>query len=164
MNLQQCWNHYVKAEEMLKQGHWPEAQYLYDQVMHNMPTYIQEALQNQETKPCQFACLVNGYRDAAIAHSQILNHLGQQHSAFDTLNQAYALVQFISIESSSLVNATRKLLSRTSNDLLHHISLFCTSQRDANWMLELELLQKAQHYFDSHNLMSHHWANEHALN
>ncbi|OLQ86384.1 hypothetical protein BIY22_12110 [Vibrio panuliri] len=149
MDLKQCWNHYLKAEQLLEQGHWPEAQYLYDLVLSNMPTHIQESANNSATKPCQFVCLVSGYRDAAVSQSQILNKMGQYQAAFDCLNHAHALLQFLSIEQNDLVRATEHLITKASDDLLRHIGAFCSSQRNASWMFEFELLQKAQHYFDT---------------
>ncbi|MGF1908380.1 hypothetical protein L4C38_02945 [Vibrio kasasachensis] len=149
MDLQQCWSHYLKAEQLLEQGHWPEAQYLYDQVLSHLPTHIHEAVASLQTKPCQFVCLIIGYRDAAVSQSQILNRMGRYQAAFDCLNQAYALLQFLSIEQCELVNSTGHQISKASDDLLKHIGAFCSSQRNANWMFEFELLQKAQHYFDT---------------
>ncbi|WP_114767598.1 hypothetical protein [Vibrio rhodolitus] len=149
MDLNQCWNHYLKAEQLLEQGHWPEAQYLYDQVLHHMPTHIQSAVETTKTKPCQFVCLITGYRDAAVSQSQILNRMGQYQAAFDCLNQAYALLQFLSLENNDLIRTTNNLVTKASDDLLQHIGAFCSSQRSANWMFEYELLQKAQHYFDN---------------
>jgi len=149
MELEQCWNHYRKAEQLLEQGHWSEAQFLYDQVLVHMPSHIHDAVFNDDTKPCQFVCLITVYRDAAVSQSQILNRVGQYQAAFNCLNQAYGLLQFISIEQCEIVNATEHLLSQSSNDLLNHIGAFCSSQRSAHWMFEFELLQKAQHYFDT---------------
>lgn len=113
MDLQQCWTHYLKAEQLLEQGHWPEAHYLYDQVLCHLPTHIQSALDCKDTKPCQFSCLLTGLRDAAVSQSEILNKLGQHDRAFELLNQSYALLQFLSIESADLVKATYHILDKT---------------------------------------------------
>ncbi|UUM32856.1 hypothetical protein [Vibrio japonicus] len=147
MDLQQCWTHYLKAEQLLEQGHWPEAYYLYDQVLCHLPSHIQSAIESDDTKPCQFSCLLTGLRDAAVSQSEILNKMGQHHKAFDLLNQSYALLQFLSIESSELVYATHHILDKNSEELLQHMGAFCTAQRNAQWMLEFEQVQKAHHHF-----------------
>lgn len=147
MDLQQCWTHYLKAEQLLEQGHWPEAHYLYDQVLNHLPTHIQSAMDSEETKPCQFSCLLTGLRDAAVSQSEILNKMGQHQRAFDLLNQSYALLQFMSIETSDLVKATHHILEKNSDELLRHMGAFCTAQRNAQWMLEYEQVQKAHHHF-----------------
>ncbi|WP_260260334.1 hypothetical protein [Vibrio intestinalis] len=149
MDLQQCWTHYLKAEQLLEQGHWPEAHYLFEQVLSHMPEHVHQALNNKETKPCQFSCLVTGIRDASVSQSQILNRMGQHQAAFETLNQTYALLQFISIEPSDLVRTTDHILRKHSEDLLRHMGAFCSAQRNAQWMLEFEQVQKAHHHFDA---------------
>ncbi|AIS57297.1 hypothetical protein ABF162_18100 [Vibrio coralliilyticus] len=149
MDLQQCWTHYLKAEQLLEQGHWPEAHYLYDQVLHHLPTHIQSALSDDQTKPCQFSCLLTGLRDAAVSQSEILNKMGQHQNAFDLLNQSYALLQFMSIESAELVQATHHVLDKNCEDLLRHMGAFCSAQRNAQWMLEFEQVQKAHHHFSA---------------
>ncbi|KOO04168.1 hypothetical protein [Vibrio nereis] len=158
MDLQQCWTHYLKAEQLLEQGHWPEAHYLYDLVLSNLPSHIQCAIENKATKPCQFSCLLTGLRDAAISQSEILNKLGQHQKAFDLLNQSYALLQFLSIESSELVKATHHVLDRNSEELLQHMGAFCSAQRNAQWLLEFEQVQKAHHHFAT--LKTYHAATE----
>lgn len=164
MDLNQCWSHYQKAEQLLEQGHWPEAQYLYDQVLSHMPTHIQNAAECSQTKPCQFVCLITGYRDATVSQSQILNRMGQYQAAFDCLNQAHALLQFLSIEQGDLIRATEHLITKASDDLLHHIGAFCSSQRNASWMFEYELLQKAQHYFDNLKFAQYNSTRTHVIN
>ncbi|MBA5763803.1 hypothetical protein H2O73_15670 [Vibrio sp. 404] len=149
MDLPQCWNHYLKAQQLLEQGHWPEAQYLYDQVLPQLPIHIQAAIADENTKPCQFVCMITTYRDAAVSQSQILNRMGQYQAAFDCLNRAYALFQFLTIERCELINSLEHLIAKSNHDLLNHIGAFCCSQRSASWMFEYELLQKAQHYFDT---------------
>ena len=32
MEIERCWMHYLKAEQLMEQGHWPEAQRLYGDV------------------------------------------------------------------------------------------------------------------------------------
>jgi hypothetical protein len=147
MDLQQCWTHYLKAEQMLEQGHWPEAHYLYGQVLSHLPLHLQNALEDSSTQPCQFNCLVTGLRDAAVTQSELLNKLGQYQQAFNLLNQTYAQLQFLSIESSELVNATYETIEQHCENLLRHMGAFCSAQRDAQWMLEFEQVQKAHHYF-----------------
>lgn len=149
MDLQQCWTHYLKAEQLLEQGHWPEAHYLYDQVLCHLPTHIQSAVDCKDTKPCQFSCLLTGLRDAAVSQSEILNKLGQHDRAFELLNQSYALLQFLSIESADLVKATYHILDKNSEELLQHMAAFCSAQRNAQWMLEFERVQRAHHHFAS---------------
>lgn len=158
MDLQQCWSHYLKAEQLLEQGHWPEAHYLYDQVLSHLPGHIQSAICCDDTKPCQFSCLLTGLRDAAVSQSEILNKMGQHQQAFDLLNQSYALLQFMSIEASDLVKATHHILEQNSEELLRHMGAFCTAQRNAQWMLEFEHVQKAHHHFAT--LKSYHGAAE----
>lgn len=149
MELQQCWAHYLKAEQLLEQGHWPEAHYLYDQVLNHLPGHLQSALSSTDTKPCQFSCLVTGLRDAAVSQSEILNKMGQQQEAFNLLNQTYAHLQFVSIETFDLVQATQHIIHKQCEDLLRHIGAFCNAQRSAQWMLEFEHVQKAHHYFST---------------
>ncbi|MGY3571281.1 hypothetical protein [Vibrio paucivorans] len=153
MDLQYCWASYLKAEQLLEQGHWPEAHRLFEEVLQHMPTHIQQAMEDEETKPCQFVCLVSGLRDAAVSQSEILNKMGQQQQAFDTLNQSYGLLQFVSIEQTQLVQTTTSILHKHSEDLLNHMAAFCSAQRNAQWMLELEHVQKAHHYFTT---LKHH--------
>lgn len=74
----------------------PEAHRLYEDVLNHLPNHIHSALENEQTKPCQFVCLVSGLRDASVAQSEILNKLGMQQEAFSALNQSYALLQFYS--------------------------------------------------------------------
>ncbi|WP_394145163.1 hypothetical protein [Vibrio atypicus] len=149
MDLQQCWTHYLKAEQLLEQGHWPEAHHLYDEVLNHLPHHIHAAIECNDTKPCQFSCLLTGLRDAAVSQSEILNRMGQQQRAFELLNQSYALLQFMSIEESELVQATHHVLEKNSEELLRHMGQFCTAQRNAQWMLEFEQVQKAHHYFST---------------
>ncbi|GAA5646618.1 hypothetical protein [Vibrio proteolyticus] len=154
MDLQQCWSSYLKAEQLLDQGHWPQAHYLYEDVLSSLPGHIQSALRSDETKPCQFVCLLSGLRDAAVSQSEILNRMGQHQRAFDVLNQAYALLQFIAIEPNALVRSTDSVLEKQSEDLLRHLGVFCSAQRNAQWMLEYEQVEKAHHYFTNLKLMN----------
>ena len=147
MDLQQCWTNYLKAEQLLEQGHWPEAHNLYDQVLSHLPSHIHNAINDEHTKPCQFGCLLRSLRDSAISQSEILNKMGQYQNAFDLLNQSYGLLQFISIEPTELIEATHSMLDRSCNDLLSHMGAFCSAQRNAQWMLEFEHVQKAHHHF-----------------
>lgn len=81
MELQQCWNSFLQAEQLLKQGHWSQAHYLLEDVLHYMPQHIHSAAHDEQTKPCQMACLITGLRDAAIAQSEIFNNIGQYQRA-----------------------------------------------------------------------------------
>lgn len=110
MNIEQCWMRYLKAEQLMEQGHWPEAHRLYDDVLNNLPNHIHLALENAQTKPCQFVCLITGLRDASVTQSEILNKLGLQHDAFSILNQTYALFQFLQLESHELIERVGHLL------------------------------------------------------
>lgn len=147
MNLQQCWSSYTKAEQLLEQGHWPQAHYLFEDVLHHLPSHIHTSAQDPQTKPCQLVCLITGLHDAAIHQSEILNNMGQQQRAFDVLNQAYGLLQFMSIEKSDLITTTSSVLDKHSTNLMLHLNAFCLAQRDANWQLEYQDLEKAHHYF-----------------
>ncbi|EPF8031355.1 hypothetical protein ACSW0U_001201 [Vibrio fluvialis] len=147
MNLQQCWTTYLQAEKLLEQGHWPQAHYLFEDVLHHLPHHIQHATHDENTKPCQMSCLIAGLRDAAVYQSEILNNMGQYQRAFEVLNQSYALLQFMSIEESDLVAAVSSVLEKNSNELLRHIGAFCLAQRNASWQLEYEQVEKAHHYF-----------------
>ena len=147
MELQQCWMCYLKAEKLMEHGYWPEAHQLYGEVLDHLPNHIHQALENENIKPCQFSCLLSGLRDATVAQSEILNQMGQQQRAFTTLNQCYALLQFISLETSYLVQRTMTLIDNKSEDILRHMGAFCRAQRDAQWMLKYEHIQKAHHHF-----------------
>ncbi|WP_335928773.1 hypothetical protein [Vibrio parahaemolyticus] len=57
MNIEQCWMRYLKAEQLMEQGHWPEAHRLYEDVLNHLPSHIHKALENDLTKPCQFGVL-----------------------------------------------------------------------------------------------------------
>ncbi|CAG23044.1 hypothetical protein [Photobacterium profundum] len=147
MELQQCWMRYLKAEQLMEQGHWPEAHHLYSEVLNNLPAHIHLALEDENIKPCQFSCLLIALRDATVAQSSILNRMGQYQNAFAILNQSYALLQFISLETSILVQRTSSTLNKQSDDLLRYMGAFCIAQCDSQWMAEYEQLQKAHHYF-----------------
>ncbi|WP_440889501.1 hypothetical protein [Vibrio sp. WZ-1] len=147
MNIEQCWMRYLKAEQLMEQGHWPEAHRLYDDVLSHLPTHIHSSLENEQTKPCQFVCLITGLRDAAVTQSEILNKMGQQTDAFKTLNQTYALFQFLQLESHDLINRVNNLLSKQSEDLLAHMAAFCSAQRNAQWMIELDNVTRAHEQF-----------------
>jgi hypothetical protein len=75
--------------------------------------------------------------------------MGQHQQAFDLLNQTYAHLQFVSIESHDLVHATQRVIQIQCEDLLRHLGAFCSAQRNAHWMLEFEHVQKAHHYFST---------------
>ena len=154
MDLQQCWTTYIKAEKLTGQGHWPEAHYLYDLVLSHLPSHIQDALLDDETKACQFSCLIRGLGDAAISQAEILNRMGQQRQAFELINQTYAQLQFLSIESFELVQMTLFVIQSQCEDLLRYLGTFCSAQRSAKWMLEFEHVQRS-HYFFS-NLQQYH--------
>ncbi|EEZ84246.1 hypothetical protein VMC_09210 [Vibrio alginolyticus 40B] len=147
MNIEQCWMRYLKAEQLMEQGHWPEAHRLYDDVLNNLPNHIHLALENAQTKPCQFVCLITGLRDASVTQSEILNKLGLQHDAFSILNQTYALFQFLQLESHELIERVGHLLGQQSEDLLAHMAAFCSAQRNAQWMIELEHVTRAHEQF-----------------
>ncbi len=147
MNLQQCWSSYTKAEELLKSGHWPQAHYLLDDVLQNLPNHIQHTANDPDSRPCQLVCLISGLHDAAIHQAEILNNMGQQQRAFDALNQAYGLLQFMSIETNDLITAVASVLDKHSTNLLLHLSTFCMAQRDATWQLEYQDIEKAHLYF-----------------
>jgi len=147
MNLKQCWSSYTKAEELLKSGHWPQAHYLFDDVLHNLPGHIEATANDPQAKPCQLVCLISGLHDAAIQQAEILNNMGQQKRAFNALNQAYGLLQFISIEKNDLITAVASVLDQHCTDLLLHLSTFCLAQRDASWQLEYQDIEKAHLYF-----------------
>lgn len=164
MDLQQCWTHYLKAEQMLEQGHWPEAHYLYDQVLNHLPNHLQTALGDNSIKPCQFSCLVTGLRDAAVTQSELLNKMGQQQQAFELLNQTYAQLQFVSLETCELVSATHSTIEKHCDDLLRHMGAFCSAQRSAQWMLEFEQVQKAHHYFSNLKIHSAVMESAHTIN
>ncbi|AOW84871.1 hypothetical protein [Vibrio mimicus] len=148
MDLQQCWNGFLQAEQLLKQGHWSQAHYLLEDVLHFMPQHIQSAAHDEQTKPCQMACMVTGLRDAAIAQAEIFNKTGQYQRAFDALNQAYALLQFLSIEEIDLMRRLNPTLCQISEHLLQHLNAFCYAQRSAEWQLEYQQVEKAHFYFN----------------
>lgn len=164
MELQQCWMRYLKAEKLMDQGHWSEAHHLYDEVLAHLPVHIHQALEDENIKPCQFSCLLSGLRDATVAQSEILNRMGQQQSAFATLNQSYALLQFISLETSILVQRTSSLIDKQSEDILRHMGAFCSAQRDSQWILEYEHIQKAHHHFTQLKVTSDLHHSTHLLN
>ncbi|MFV8438120.1 hypothetical protein [Vibrio owensii] len=147
MNIEQCWMRYLKAEQLMEQGHWPEAHRLYEDVLSHLPNHIHSALENEQTKPCQFVCLISGLRDASVAQSEILNKLGMQQEAFAALNQSYALFQFLQLESHDLIGRVSQMLSKQSEDLLAHMAAFCSAQRNAQWMIELEHVTRAHEQF-----------------
>lgn len=148
MDLQQCWNAFLHTQRLLKQGHWPEAHQLLDDVLHFMPQHIQSAAYDEETKPCQMAYMLTGLRDAAIAQSEILNNMGQYQRAFDVLNQSYALLQFLSIEEVELMRRLNPTLCQISDHLLLHLNAFCYAQRSAEWQLKYQHVEKAHFYFN----------------
>ena len=137
MDIDQCWMRYMKAGQLMQQGHWPEAHRLYEDVLNHLPNHIHSALENDQSKPCQFICLISGLRDASVAQSEILNRLGSQREAFYALNQTYTLFQFLQLESHDLIKSLANLLAQQSEDLLAHMAAFCSAQRNAEWMIEL---------------------------
>ncbi|WED23965.1 hypothetical protein L3Q72_22300 [Vibrio sp. JC009] len=147
MKIEQCWSHYLKAEELTQQGHWPEAHHLYNKVLIHLPDHIQSAVTCDSTKPCQLLCMLDGFRNASINQSEILNNLGQGDEAFALLNQAYCYIQFLALESNVLLKAIKPSLYRHGEELFRYITAFCTAQRSATWMLELENIQKAHNHF-----------------
>lgn len=153
MDIENCWARFLKAEELVNQGHWPEAYHLFDDVLCHLPWHIHASIHNDHIRSCQFSSMLTGLYDAAVYQSVILNQMGRQSSAFNVLNQAHATFQFLSIEDVQLVVATREILDKHSDALLEQIGVFCTSQRNASWMLELEYVQRAHHYFG--NLKRH---------
>lgn len=153
MNLQHCWTSYLKAEQLLEQGHWSAAQHMFEQVLQHMPHHIQTALEDEDTRPCQFSCLLSGLRDATVSQSEILNRMGEHEKAFELLNQSYTLLQFISIEPIPLVRNSSQSLCKHSEDLLRHMEAFCTAHTNTQWTREFEHAQKNQTYFK--NLKQH---------
>ncbi|WP_322804387.1 hypothetical protein SO574_19195 [Vibrio alfacsensis] len=147
MDLEQCWMRYLKAEQFTTQGHWPEAHRLYDDVLSHLPNHIHAVLEDEQTKPCLFICMISGLRDASVAQSEILNKLGLHQEAYSTLNQSYALLQFLQLENHPLIHRVRSLLSKQSEDLLAHMAAFCSAQRDAKWMIELNHVSRAHEQF-----------------
>lgn len=147
MDLKQCWSHYLKAKKCLTQGHWPEAYYLFDDVLRHLPTHLQRAVQDDQTQPCQLVCLIAGLKETAISQADILNSMGQPQQAYQALNQTYALLQFLSIETTELIQLVAQVFDKHSNDLLEQINIFCHTQRSASWQLEYANVEKAHRYF-----------------
>lgn len=147
MKLEQCWQHYTKAEELIQQGHWPEAYYLYNDVLSHLPNYIHHAVSCPNTRPCQFACMLDGYRNACISQSEILNHLGRKDEAFTLLSDTYNFFQFLTLESCAIVQSLESVLHNHSENLFRHISAFCAAQRNSDWMQELANIQRSHHHF-----------------
>ncbi|BCL73484.1 conserved hypothetical protein [Vibrio nigripulchritudo MADA3029] len=164
MDLEQCWARFMKAEELLEQGHWPEARYLFEDVLDHLPSHISEAVESDDIKPCQMSCLLAGFKDAAISQSEILNRMGQQQEAFDLLNQAYAHMQFLALEQQDIVRAVEPNLIQHSETIFRHIAAFCAAQRNSEWQLELDALQKAHHHFNQLKLYSERTSAVYTLN
>lgn len=101
MNIEQCWMRYLKAEQLMEQGHWPEAHRLYEDVLNHLPNHIQSALDNEQTKPCQFVCLISGLRDASVAQSEILNKLGLHQKR--SLHSINPMLYFSSYSSKAMI-------------------------------------------------------------
>ncbi|MGF1719502.1 hypothetical protein L4D20_05560 [Vibrio kyushuensis] len=154
MDIQHCWRAYQKAELLLAQGHWPEAYHLFDNVLHYMPSHINASIYQDNMEPCQFVALISTLRDSAIAQSKVLTKMGRHQCAFHVLNQCYCQLQFISIEECPLVIKTLSIINKYGEDLVSHISQFCASQRNAQWMLELDTLQRSHHYFSQIKMAS----------
>jgi len=147
MEIQQCWQHYLEAEKLMEQGYWPEAHRLYSNVLAELPIHIQQAVHDEDIRPCQFSCLLSGLRDAAVAQSGIFNQQGQHNSAFSVLNQSYALLQFVSLESCQLIERTSALIEKQSEDILRHIEIFCRAQSSDHWLNEFEHMRKSHQRF-----------------
>lgn len=147
MELKQCWANYHQAENLLKHGHWAQARFLFEDVLHDLPAHFQEAAEHGNLKPCQMVCLIAVLRDASVQQAEILSSMGHPQRAFAILNNCYALLQFTSIEESELINRVASVLDESSEQLLNHMTRFCMSQRQASWQLEHEHLTKSHHYF-----------------
>lgn len=155
MNIEQCWMHFLKAQELMEQGHWPEAHHLFDEVLTYLPTHIQSAVHDETLKPCQLVCLLSGLRDASTMQSELYNRMGLYQEAFSTLNNSYALFQFIALEQSKLIQRVHAMLGKLSDDLLGYMTAFCRAQRNAHWMLELEQVNRAHAHFAALNMLHH---------
>ena len=153
MNLQDCWTNYLTAEQLLEDGHWSAAHQVFEKVLQHLPQHIQTALTDEDTRPCQFACLLKGLKDASISQSEILNHMGEHDAAFDLLNQSYALLQFIYLEPNLLVKHSTQSLETHSDDLLKHMTAFCAAHEESHWARELQQVQESHHHF--RNLTQH---------
>lgn len=153
MNLQDCWTNFLTAEQLLEDGHWSAAHQVFEKVLQHLPQHIQTALHDEETRPCQFACLLRGLKDATTSQSEILNHMGEHHAAFDLLNQSYALLQFIALEPNVLVKHSTQTLEKHSDDLLKHMTAFCAAHHDSHWAGELQKVEESHHHF--RNLTQH---------
>jgi len=147
MELEQCWSRYLKAEELIKQGHWPEAYHLYEDVLSSLPQHIQSAVTCHSTKPCQLMCMLDGLRIASINQSEILNNLGKTDEAFSMLNHSYSYFQFLTLESNELLRTINSGLHKHSDALYRHLAAFCSAQKSTDWMVELENIQKSHHHF-----------------
>ncbi|MBR9786722.1 MAG: hypothetical protein GYB40_02180 [Vibrionaceae bacterium] len=49
MDIDQCWMRYMKAGQLMQQGHWPEAHRLYEDVLNHLPNHIHSALENDQS-------------------------------------------------------------------------------------------------------------------
>jgi len=164
MNLEQCWQIFLKAESLTEQGHWPEAFHLYDQVLASLPEHLTNAVSDQQTPPCQLVCIIRGLRDATVHQSEILNKMGQQKCAFDLLNQTYAQLQFLALEPSPKIEKLQRVLAMHSEELFTHISAFCIAQRNASWQMELSSIEKAHQSFTQLKSPSAHSQVSYSLN
>lgn len=147
MDLKQCWSHYLKAKKYLAQDHRSEAYYLFDDVLRYLPAHLHQAVQDDQTQPCQLVCLIAGLKETAISQADILNNMGQPQQAYQVLNQTYALLQFLSIETIELIQLVAHVFDKHSHDLLEQINILCHSQRSALWQLEYANVEKAHRYF-----------------
>lgn len=147
MDLTLCWNFYQKAEKLIHQGHWPEAYYLFEQVLAYLPQHVHDAATDQHMKPCQLACLIEGLTQCSLYQADILNNMGQQHQSYRLLNQSYALIQFLSLETSPIIASIANTLDQCSQSLLEQLQAFCHQQRSAEWQLEYVNIEKAHRYF-----------------
>ncbi|END2486750.1 hypothetical protein ABLY42_000304 [Vibrio vulnificus] len=155
MNIEQCWMRFLKAQELMEQGHWPEAHHLFGEVLTFLPTHIQNAVHEQALKPCQLVCLLSGLRDASTMQSELYNRMGLYQDAFSTLNNSYALFQFIALEQGELIERIHSMLCKLSDDLLSYMTAFCHAQRNAQWMFELEQVNRAHAHFTTLHMLHH---------
>ncbi len=147
MDIEQCWMRFLKAEQLLDQGHWPEAHHLYKEVLDYLPDHLLAAVESGTLKPCQFLCLLNGLRESSVKQSEILNKLGQHREAFSTLNQCYALLQFLALEPGVFIQRVQGYLRQHSEDILAYLSAFCHAQHSEQWTMEYAQVQNAHQHF-----------------
>lgn len=150
MDLQQCWTKFLQAEQFMQQGHWSHAQYLFKEVLTDLPSHIEAALHDEDVKPCQFSCLLRGLKDASVFQSEILNKLGYHHQAYETLNTVYGQCQFWAMDDSEIISNVTNTLEECIDSLYSHLVAFFKSKKDEpEWLQHLEVLQRAHHNFGS---------------